>query len=87
MIENLRGRKPTLIDMEKCRRSAVVIPLIEKDKGYEVLFEVRSDKLKRQPGEICFPGGRGKTGNMRGTFDSSGTGGNHCTDEYLVYTF
>lgn len=57
MIENLHGRKPTLIDMEKCRRSAVVIPLIENDKGYEVLFEVRSDKLKRQPGEICFPGG------------------------------
>ena len=57
MLEKLRGRKPTLIDMESYRRSAVVIPLIETEKGYEVLFEVRAIGLKHQPGEICFPGG------------------------------
>lgn len=58
MLEKLRGRKPTLIDFEQYRHSAVVIPLIEKDGAYEVLFEVRSSKLNHQPGEICFPGGR-----------------------------
>ena len=57
MFEKLRGRKPTLIDFEQYRHSAVVIPLIEKDGAYEVLFEVRSSKLHHQPGEICFPGG------------------------------
>lgn len=57
MLEKLRGRKPTLIDMKSYRRSAVVIPLIQKDDGYEVLFEVRAIGLKHQPGEICFPGG------------------------------
>ena len=57
MLEKLRGRKPTLIDMESYRRSAVVIPLIETENGYEVLFEVRAIGLKHQPGEICFPGG------------------------------
>ena len=58
MLEKLRGRKPTLIDFEQYRHYAVVIPLIEKDGTYEVLFEVRSSKLNRQPGEICFPGGK-----------------------------
>jgi 8-oxo-dGTP pyrophosphatase MutT (NUDIX family) len=57
MLEKMRGRKPTLIDMESYRRSAVVIPLIETPEGYEVLFEVRAVGLKHQPGEICFPGG------------------------------
>ncbi len=57
MLEELRGRKPSLIDMGSYRRSAVVIPLIKTESGYEVLFEVRAIGLKHQPGEICFPGG------------------------------
>ena len=57
MFEELRGRKPSLIDMGSYRRSAVVIPLIKTESGYEVLFEVRAIGLKHQPGEICFPGG------------------------------
>ena len=58
MLEKLRGLKPTLIDFEKYRHSSVVIPLIENNGEYEVLFEVRSNNLNHQPGEICFPGGR-----------------------------
>lgn len=57
MFDELKKRKPTLIDMELYHRSAVVIPLVEKDGVYHVLFEVRSNGLRRQPGEICFPGG------------------------------
>ena len=57
MFEQLRGRKPALIDMDIYRQSAVVIPLIEKEDGYHVLFEVRAIGLKHQPGEVCFPGG------------------------------
>ena len=60
MFEELRGRKPSLIDMGNYRRSAVVIPLIKTESGYEVLFEVRAIGLKHQPGaeaaarrEIC----------------------------------
>jgi 8-oxo-dGTP pyrophosphatase MutT (NUDIX family) len=37
---------------------AVVLPLIQKEDGIHVLFEVRSLSLRRQPGEICFPGGK-----------------------------
>lgn len=40
----------------KRRPSAVLIPLIPTNSGYDVLFEVRSHKII-QGGEICFPGG------------------------------
>lgn len=39
------------------RRAAVMIPLIEKEDGYHILFEVRSAKLDLQPGDISLPGG------------------------------
>lgn len=39
------------------RMSAVLVPLIETEKGYEVLFEQRSIALSVQPGDICLPGG------------------------------
>ncbi len=32
------------------------------DEDLNILFEVRSDKLKNQPGDICFPGGRIEAG-------------------------
>lgn len=37
---------------------AVMIPLFETEGAIHVLFEVRSQNLNRQPGEICLPGGR-----------------------------
>ena len=38
--------------------SAVLVPIILREDGYHVLYEVRAAKLNTQPGEICFPGGR-----------------------------
>ncbi len=38
--------------------SAVLIPILIRDGQYHVLYEVRSSKLRTQPGEVCFPGGR-----------------------------
>ena len=40
---------------------AVLIPLVETESGNALLLEVRSEKV-RQPGEICFPGGRSECG-------------------------
>lgn len=37
---------------------AVMIPIVDVDGEPSVLFEVRSAKLRRQPGEISFPGGK-----------------------------
>jgi 8-oxo-dGTP pyrophosphatase MutT (NUDIX family) len=39
---------------------AVLMPVLKKTKS--VLFEVRSNKLLRQPNEICFPGGKIESG-------------------------
>lgn len=58
MFKHLNTRIPKRIEQEKERVSAVLIPLIKKDDGYHILFEIRSNKLSHQPGEICFPGGR-----------------------------
>ena len=56
-LERLSQHKPSLIGINECKKSAVCIPLIETENGYEVLFEVRSAKIVSQPGDICLPGG------------------------------
>ena len=42
-------------------RYAVLIPWVETGNGEALLLEVRSQKV-RQPGEVCFPGGRVEAG-------------------------
>lgn len=37
---------------------AVLVPLVEREGEFHLLFEVRSDTLRRQPSEVCFPGGK-----------------------------
>lgn len=62
MFEHLSNKIPERIEHEKEKVSAVLLPLIKKDGRYHILFEVRSNKLTHQPGEICFPGGRRESG-------------------------
>ena len=40
---------------------AILVPLVETGSGDALLLEVRS-QLVRQPGEVCFPGGRAEPG-------------------------
>ena len=40
---------------------AILVPWVELDSGDALLLEVRS-QLVRQPGEVCFPGGRAERG-------------------------
>ncbi|MBM7647003.1 8-oxo-dGTP pyrophosphatase MutT (NUDIX family) [Scopulibacillus daqui] len=47
-----------IIDEEQAKKSAVLIPLIEVNEEWHILFEIRSKALRSQPGDICFPGGR-----------------------------
>ncbi|MCL6617155.1 MAG: CoA pyrophosphatase [Anoxybacillus ayderensis] len=54
----LRRRTPTIMDFDKYATYAVLLPLIRQHDDTFVLFEVRSFQLRRQPGEICFPGGK-----------------------------
>lgn len=45
-------------DEDIMKRSAVILPVINIDGVDSILFEVRTDKLSLNPGEICFPGGK-----------------------------
>ena len=38
-------------------RASVFVPLLPGENGPEILFEVRAAHLKRQPDEVCLPGG------------------------------
>ena len=55
----LRGRKPGLLGAT--RAYAVLCPLLDGPGGPELLYEVRAAGI-RQPGEVCFPGGRMEPG-------------------------
>jgi 8-oxo-dGTP pyrophosphatase MutT (NUDIX family) len=54
------GRAPGIIG--GVGHYSVLVPFVEKDDELNLLFEVRSPDLKRQPGDICFPGGRMEPG-------------------------
>lgn len=48
--------------MNATARYAVLVPLVELDDELHLLYEVRAATLRRQPGEVCFPGGRMEQG-------------------------
>lgn len=58
IYKRISGRHPVILDDSAQLVSAVLVPLVEKEGKCHILFEVRSKELKRQPGEICFPGGK-----------------------------
>ena len=53
--KRLEGRPVGVVGKRK--EFAVLIPLVEKDGELRLLFEVRSRDI-RQPGDVCFPGGK-----------------------------
>lgn len=58
-IQNgLSQNQPLFIGEETAMRSAVLIPLVQVNEEWHVLFEVRSLTMRHQPGDISFPGGR-----------------------------
>lgn len=54
--DTLSAREPGLMDAK--RRYAVLVPLVEREEGLSLLYEVRAAGMRRQPNEVCFPGGR-----------------------------
>lgn len=55
--DKISSHVPKLISKEECKTAAVTIALQDKEGEDHVIFEVRSRKLRKQPGDICFPGG------------------------------
>lgn len=58
VYSKLQGRKADILNRKKYREYAVLLPMVEVDGATHILFEVRSSKMRSQPGDICFPGGR-----------------------------
>jgi coenzyme A diphosphatase NUDT7 len=58
ILTKLTKHTPVVMGSESFSKYAVMLPLIQKNDGLYVLFETRSLDLRRQPGEICFPGGK-----------------------------
>ncbi|WP_342539405.1 CoA pyrophosphatase [Sporosarcina sp. FSL K6-1540] len=54
----LNENQSLFIGEETALRSAVLIPLVQVDEEWHILFEVRSLTMRKQPGDISFPGGR-----------------------------
>lgn len=88
-LSKLSGHTPTILGSDKFSKYAVMVPLIQKEDGIHVLFEVRSLQLRRQPGEICFPGGRidaedadEKAAAIRETTEELGIGRGDISDVY-----
>ena len=48
----------SVIDGVKYRNSAVLVPLIEKSNGTEIILTIRSNDLPSHAGQISFPGGK-----------------------------
>ena len=55
--DKFKNYKPYINGYKNMKKAAVLIPLVKKDNSYSILFELRSKTMKRQPGEISFPGG------------------------------
>ncbi len=58
MNREFSTRQPDFIGEEQFKKYAVMIPFMKQDDTIYVVFEQRADNLKRQPGDICFPGGK-----------------------------
>lgn len=60
--ETIKNHTPSLIGLDEVYHGAVCIPLIREGSDHNILFQVRSETIKGQPGDVCFPGGRVEEG-------------------------
>lgn len=55
---SLSDYKPYILGADKKPISSVLLPLVEVDGEIHIIFETRSSKLRTQPLDVSFPGGR-----------------------------
>ncbi|MGH7690168.1 MAG: NUDIX hydrolase, partial [Gemmatimonadaceae bacterium] len=57
-LSALKNYDATRLDRPDLEMSAVLVPLIHDEYTDRIVFTVRHDRLRFQPGEISFPGGK-----------------------------
>lgn len=98
IMNKIKHHTPSVLGHEHFIKSAVLLPLVRKNDGLHVLFEIRSKNMRRQPGEICFPGGRieahdedARAASIRETTEELGISEGKILDvrplDYLVTAF
>ncbi|HTY09944.1 MAG TPA: CoA pyrophosphatase [Bacteroidota bacterium] len=55
--EKLAGYRRRAIEKSPFTRSAVLMPIVQRDNGLDLLFTKRSDAVEHHKGQISFPGG------------------------------
>ncbi|WP_066059388.1 NUDIX hydrolase [Robertmurraya korlensis] len=58
ILSKLMERKPFVLGSENFSTYSVLLPLVYINNEIHLVFEVRALSLRRQPGEVCFPGGK-----------------------------
>ncbi|WP_243292441.1 CoA pyrophosphatase [Bacillus sp. FJAT-47783] len=51
-------RIPKVLEEKSFQHFAIFVPLIKRNHEIHILFEVRAHHMRRQPGDVCFPGGK-----------------------------
>lgn len=61
-LDNIKNKlnqnELNFIGEETAMRAAVLIPLVQVNHEWHILFEVRALTMRQQPGDISFPGGK-----------------------------
>ncbi|KOF10028.1 NUDIX hydrolase [Planococcus glaciei] len=98
ITEKIQTHKPEVLGSRDFAKFAILLPLIEKGGEVHVLFEKRAETLRKQPGEVCFPGGRidpedlsPKSAALRETDEELGISEDEISDlfplDYMVSPF
>lgn len=98
IMKKVKNHTPSILGNKTFSKFAILLPLVEVKDEVHILFEIRSHQLRRQPGEICFPGGKvdpsdqsEKTAAIRETEEELGIETEDITDvfplDYLVSPF
>lgn len=53
-----KNRQASIIGEDKYRKFGILVPLVHMDGEIHIIFEVRAEHLRSQPGDVCFPGGK-----------------------------
>lgn len=58
VLQQWQNRDPSIMGEANFRKYGILLPFLYIDGAPHIIFEVRSEHLRSQPGDVCFPGGR-----------------------------